>query len=354
MANPIVFRKEIKQGRQYDPRHNFALSTIASEIRYDPLTGDSGRLCHFLFNSAPPTDLSALIANSAVNCPFCPGAVDKVTPRFLEDMLPEGRLRHGAAVLFPNLFPYDDVSAVAVISERHFHPLEDIPKQIIVDGITIARKFLRRIEAGHRESADPGYGIVVWNYLPPAGASQVHPHMQVVHTTNPGNTLRRELAAEKAYREKYGRTYVADLLAMEQAEGARWIGKSGSVSWYTPYVPTGLLGDCVGVFPGRSTLTALSDAEIADFAAGLRQVLRYFAGLGLWSFNLMFFPASMGSTADEHWLTARIVPRFYLNPVLHVSDVAYPQLLMGERLAMVYPEQTAASLRDSMGFGGNH
>jgi galactose-1-phosphate uridylyltransferase len=68
----------------------------------------------------------------------------------------------------------------------------------------------------------------------------------------------------------------------------------------------------------------------------------------------MFFPASMGSTADEHWLTARIVPRFYLNSVLHVSDVAYLQLLMGERLAMVYPEQTAASLRDSIGFGGNH
>jgi hypothetical protein len=190
MANPIVFRKEIKQGRQYDPRHNFALSTIASEIRYDPLTGDSGRLCHFLFNSAPPTDLSALIANSAVTCPFCPGAVDKVTPRFPEDLLPEGRLRHGAAVLFPNLFPYDDVSAVAVISECHFHPLEDIPKQIIVDGITIARKFLRRIEAGHRESADPGYGIVVWNYLPPAGASQVHPHMRPIRAIHSGASWR--------------------------------------------------------------------------------------------------------------------------------------------------------------------
>jgi hypothetical protein len=31
--------------------------------------------------------------------------------------------------------------------------------------------------------------------------------------------------------------------------------------------------------------------------------------------------------------------------VVHVTDVSYPQLLMGERLCMVYPEEMTAKLR---------
>jgi galactose-1-phosphate uridylyltransferase len=350
--NPtIAFHKEIKQGRQYDPRRQFALSTIESEVRYDPLTGNSGRLCHFVFQTPPPTDLQALITASAAQCPFCPDKVLNVTPRFPEDLVPEGRIRQGQAVLFPNLFPYDDISAIAVLSSRHFHPMDDMPVPMIEDGLRIARDFFRRLEARPADGSRPAYGIVTWNYMPPAGASQVHPHLQVIHTTTPGNGLRRELAAEIAYRERHGRCYWQDLLAAEQREGARWIGASGSVLWYTPFVPTGLLGDCVAVFPERATLAAVDDAEITDFARGLRRVLQYFAGRGLWSFNMSLFPAPVGADARYHWLTARLVPRFFLNAQWHVSDVAYLPLLLDERLSMVYPEETAAGLR-AAGVGG--
>ncbi|MEE4378510.1 MAG: hypothetical protein V2J55_13535 [Candidatus Competibacteraceae bacterium] len=346
MAKSIEFRKDIKQGRQYDPRQQFALSTIESEVRYDPLTGNSGRLCHFVFSTVPPADLDGLIAPTAAQCPFCPDKVLSVTPRFPEDLIPEGRLQRGEATLFPNLFPYDDISAVAALSAEHFHPMGDMPVQMIEDGLVLARDFFRRLET-QAATSEPAFGIVTWNYMPPSGASQVHPHLQVIYTTTPGNGMRRELAAETAYRDQYGRTYLEDLLALEKAEGERWIGTSGAVQWLVPFVPTGLLGDCVAVFPGRSTLAAVTDSEISDFARGLKQVLSYFASRGLWSFNMTFFPDRTGSDPATHWLSARLVPRFYLNPQLHVSDVAYLQLLMEERMSMVYPEQTAAGLRNA-------
>lgn len=345
MTSSIAFRKDLKQVRQYDPRKNFELTTVGSEIRYDPLTGDSGRICHFVFKTAPPSDISELVARSAANCPFCPDRVLQVTPRFTEDLIPEGRLRRGPAVLFPNLFPYDDISAVAVISEGHFHSMDDIPVQVVEDGLGIARDFFRRIES--RPAAAPSYGIVTWNYMPPSGGTQVHPHMQVYHTTSPGNALTRELTAERAYRERVGRTYLADLLAAERAEGVRWVGDSSGILWYTPFVPTGTLGDCVAAFPERATLAELTDREIQAFAQDLRRILKAFSAIGLWSFNLMFFPDRAGSSPDVHWLTARLVPRLYLNPVLHVTDVAYLQLLMKESLGMVYPEETAARLRQA-------
>jgi UDPglucose--hexose-1-phosphate uridylyltransferase len=345
MITTLEFRKEIKQGRYYDPRRNFELSTIASEIRYDPLTGDSGRICHFTLTATVPPDLQELAARTAVNCPFCPENVLRVTPRFPENLLPEGRLQYGGAVLFPNLFPYDDISAVAAISERHFLSLEDIPIQVIEDGVGIAREFFRRIEIRCRDETEPGYGIVTWNYLPPAGGTQVHPHIQVTYTSNPGNRLRRELAAEYAYREHHGCTYLAELLAAEREEGVRWLGTSGSVQWYVPFTPTGLLGDCVGVFPERATLSELSDRDIRDCAEGLQRVLRGFSTLGLWSFNLTFFPDRHGASAASHWLNVRVVPRLYLNPVTHVPDVSHLQLLLEEHFAMAYPEETAARLR---------
>jgi galactose-1-phosphate uridylyltransferase len=280
-----------------------------------------------------------------VHCPFCPGALLRVTPRFPEDLLSEGRLQRGEAVLFPNLFPYDDISAVAAISERHFLPMNAIPSQIIEDAVGIAREFFQRIEAQQGSETEAGYGIVTWNYMPPAGGTQVYPHIQVIYTSNPGNRLRHELAAEYAYRERYGRTYLTDLLAAERQEGVRWIGESGSVQWYVPFTPTGLLGDCVGVFPERTALSDLSDRDISDFAQGLQWVLRGFSALGLWSYNLTFFPDRNGAETKCHWLNVRIVPRLYLNPVTHVPDVSYLQLLLEERFAMAYPEETAAHLR---------
>jgi galactose-1-phosphate uridylyltransferase len=103
----------------------------------------------------------------------------------------------------------------------------------------------------------------------------------------------------------------------------------------------------MALFPGRATLAELSDAEIAEFARGLTRVLRAFAGRGLWSFNLTFFPARFGESDGRHWLSARLLPRLYLNSKFHVTDASYMQLLLEESFAMTYPEQTAQVLREA-------
>ncbi len=344
----IIFRKETKTGRQYDPRKNFELTTIESEIRYDPLTGDTGRICHFSLSSTAPEDLEDMAAATAMNCPFCSGMVHDVTPRFPEEILREGRLVHGDAVLFPNLFPYDDLSAVAVISKNHFHSMEDMPTHVVEDGLGVARKFLEIAEPHISQDGSEVFGIVTWNYMPPSGSSQVHPHMQIVATTTPGNAIRREIAAGKTYYEEHGRTYMADLVEIERSTGLRWIGESGTVKWIAPFVPNGLMGDCMAVFPDRSTVLDLNDQDIVDFAIGFRRILKAFSTMGLWSFNLTFLPGAMGTNSDHHWLTAKITPRLFINPTLHVSDVAYLQLHLDERFAMISPEQTAEKLRNIM------
>jgi len=338
----IEFRTETKRARLHDPRRDFALAEIESEVRQDPLTGDTARICHFAMRAPPAPDLAEIDALSRPGCPFCPERIESVTPRFPDDLIPGGRLRHGDATLIPNLFPYDDFSAIAVLCSEHLQRMDAMPERVVVDGVMVARDFIRA--AASRVAGRPAYGIVTWNYMPAAGGTQVHPHMQVVVTAAPGNALGRQLAAAAAFRARTGRVY-ADALLEAERQGARWIGDRGRVAWLAPFTPIGVLGDAMAVIRDRATLTELDDADIADFAASLVRVLRAFAARGLWSFNLCLMPDAFGTAPPRHWLTARLLPRFYLNPKLHVSDASYLQLLLEERFAMLTPEEIGADLR---------
>ncbi len=335
------FRREPRVARLHDPRKGFALTDVESEIRYDPLTGESSRICHFSLPAAAPSDISAIVEARRPGCPFCPGKVAVVTPRFPDDLVPGGRFVRGEAVVFPNLFPYDELSAVLVPSALHDLAMEDVPESLVASGLGAARDFLAstlpRMGGGL-------FGLITWNHMPPAGGTQIHPHMQVVATSEPGNAVRRELAAESAWLASHGRPFAPDLLAAEEAAG-RVVGRTGAWTWYVPFAPTGVLGDCRAVLPGKSSVLGLDDADVAAFAAGLRRALRGFAAMGLWSFNLTFVPDRSDDHSGRHALSARLLPRLYIDPVLHTPDANYLHMLLGERFSMTWPEEVAERLR---------
>jgi galactose-1-phosphate uridylyltransferase len=141
-----------------------------------------------------------------------------------------------------------------------------------------------------------------------------------------------------------------DLLSAEEAAG-RVVGRTGAWTWHVPFAPTGVLGDCRAVLPGKSSVLELDDGDVADFASGLRRVLRGFAATGLWSFNLTFVPDRSGERSGRHALSARLLPRLYIDPVLHAPDANYLHMLLGERFSMAWPEEVAERLRRSFSEG---
>jgi galactose-1-phosphate uridylyltransferase len=254
-------------------------------------------------------------------------------------------MARGEALLVPNLFPYDDVSAILVMCQAHFLPMDGVPPETFADALKLARDFILLAEPSLGER--PAYGIVTWNYMPPSGASQVHPHLQVIVTDTPGNALRRELEAEASFALQHGAAFAQALVQAERG-AERWLGEEGGVAWWVPYCPVGMLGDAQAVFLERASLTECSDGEIDAFARFLTRLLAAYARLGFWSFNLSLLPDARAAGTNRHRLTARLLPRFYLNPKLHNSDVAYLQLLLGEKFAMQYPEAHAAALRGAL------
>lgn len=352
----VLFHSEKKFTTLLDPRQAFAPARIESEIRFDPLTGDSARICHFTGLLPQMPEMKALAASTQHSCPFCRPQVARVTPRFSTDFVTgfdsrgshavDGRLQRGEASLFPNLFPYDDISAIAVMSDAHYFPSDALPIAVVADSIKLARDFFIHCAQRATDSAHQ-YGLLTWNYLPASGGSQIHPHMQVALSSHPGNRLTRELAAERAYQEQHDACYADALLAAERG-GPRWLLQDAVSSWLVPYAPTGVFGDAQAYFPGKPTLADLSDADIDLFAASLVRVIAAFAALGLGSFNLTFFPQRAGESVQDHSLNARLLPRSYLNNTLHVSDASYLQLLLQESFCMRHPEAVAQQLREHL------
>lgn len=318
-----------------DPANDMARKNIPNEIRKDPLTGRTSRICHFRELKWKKPDLDKLIAGTEKWCPFCPDKVLKVTPCFPADIVPEGRMTLGDKFLFPNIAPYDRLSAIATFGNRHYLPMTEIEPQRISDGFRLAMKYFRHLHAmGHPESV---YHLVSWNYMPASGSSIIHPHLQVFATSYAPNMLREKLQAAKTYMEVNGTNYWADLIKAEKANGDRFLGEVGRTTWLTVFAPLGTVGDVVAVVDETCCTLELTDHDLDDIAVGLTKLMAAYDRMGIYNFNMSFFT---GSLKDPHTRFHLIFsPRIYFNPAIGTPDVAALGRLFGESVCMGFPEE---------------
>jgi galactose-1-phosphate uridylyltransferase len=179
--------------------------------------------------------------------------------------------------------------------------------------------------------------------MPPAGGSLVHPHLQCNAGYYPTNFQKEILEASERYHQRTGTNYWSDLLEQEKETGERWVGKTGGVAWLTGFVPRGRLTDIIAVFPGKASITELSNKDLRDFAEGLLKVFKYIGGLNLISFNMSTYS---GLDGKGSWAHARITPRgLLLYSPIETSDQFYYQVLQDENICILPPEAAAAELR---------
>ena len=142
-----------KETVMLNPQKDMAEQRIPSEIRIDPLTGRTARICHFMKLQWEKPDFNALVSGTESWCPFCADKVHVVTPCFPKDLIPEGRLQKDDMVIFPNTAPYDSIGAVATFGARHYIPMTEFTPTLMASAFGFALDFFRRIEStGHPES----------------------------------------------------------------------------------------------------------------------------------------------------------------------------------------------------------
>jgi galactose-1-phosphate uridylyltransferase len=329
----VELRREQVVSEFLDPRRGFERTRLVLEIRWDPLTGQSSRILPPGSLPQPAQqDLETLAEETRSLCPFCADRIESTTPRFPPELLPEGRIRRGEALLFPNLVPYAKWSSVSVYSP-HLHSLraDELTPSLLADNLTAQAMFARAVL---RHDPSSRWVSVNANQLPPSGSSIFHPHLQ--GSANPEPTSVQRLLAD------LGAGRLREYVEFERREGERWIGSSGRVSWVASFAPVGP-AEIRCFITDAASPQELDESAVSELAIGLSQMLALYAALSFQSFNLATY--GVPRSEPDPMLVLRLVGRAYFGPQMR-SDAMWSERLHGEAATDVSPEVVAERGRE--------
>ncbi|GBF34958.1 hypothetical protein DCCM_4078 [Desulfocucumis palustris] len=335
----VNLKRVVNKTLYHDPMNNFELREADSETRFDPLTGQLVRIFPFRKIGFPRFDWTPYVEESRKRfCPFCPDSLEAATPRYPDDFIPGGRLKVGEAVLVPNLHPYEKHTAVVVMTPRHYVPMREITVKLMLDSFNAGLEFLKI--AAEKDPGGTGYCSINWNYMPYAGGSLIHPHLQVISGPEPSSYDGQMITAANEYKENNGANFWDDLVKIER-EGERYIGKTGAADWLATFAPRALV-DVTGVLPGGVSPEDLSQSALENVLEGFKKVVDYYDSVNVPAFNAVLYFAPR---AEEGFrIHARIVGRYTIFPVVG-SDVSHLQVLHNDPWTLHMPESLAGDLK---------
>jgi len=330
-----------------NPFNNFASEEQRVEVRRDPLLGDTSVYNPFMkdkarafFGPNDPELIQTLARESARNCIFCPESVASKTARYPSDLLSEGRIQKGEAVLFANLFSVGAYHPVIALSNAHFLKLSEFAPQLIANGFKAAQEFLRSV---YHKDPSAVFSAVCTNYLLPAGASLVHPHLQMLITPVAYSYHARILDAARSYFEKNGSSYFADLIAEEKRINERYIVRQNNWHWLAAFSPLGS-NEIMAIHEKESDFGELSDDDLSDLSLGISRVLLLFENLGYMSFNYTLYSVRQSEPSGSQRCVFKIISRQNLYPNYRNDDYFLQKMLQSE-LIFNLPEELAEQLR---------
>jgi len=330
-----------------NPLKGFSRDTHLIEIRKDPLLGDTSvynpqqrEKVKTFFGRNDEDLIAQMVRESAGKCLFCGDNVEQSTPRYPSEIVPEGRMRVGEALLFPNLFPVAKYHAIITVTKKHFLRLPEFTPELIADGLKAAQEFARLVCAYDHEAA---FVAVNANYLFPAGASLVHPHLQMIISPMPYSYHARLLKAASEYREGNGSCYYNDLIETEREKGERYAAGRGAWHWLTAFSPLGM-NEITAIHERSTDFCLLPGSDIDDLAYGISKVLLLYDSLGHLSFNYSLLSVRNPVAQDSFRCLLRLVNRQNLSPNYRNDDFFLQKLLQSDFIINL-PEELALQLR---------
>ncbi len=331
----------------HSPLRSNALVSHQIEFRKDPLLGHVSIYSDALSAKReimfPETDveyLKQIVEKTRVSCFLCDGKWEHTTPRYPEDLIPGGRLIRNECVLFPNLFPISTFHAVIVVGSRHYLNLDEFSVDLLYDALNLAFDFIKRVFEKYPEIL---YFTINANYLAPAGASLVHPHLQVLGAALPSTHHAELLDKARSFFDTFGKSYWSELVEKEKSLNERYIGQFHRGHLIASYSPIGV-NEVLGVWPEIGSFDKWDDKDIKSMAEMISKTLTLYHHLGFSTFNFSCFGGQMGTTEDYEACVMRIICRQNVVPH-HRTDDYYFQKLMQNEIIVIKPEELAELFR---------
>lgn len=317
------------------------------EHRTDPLTGTVaslnaafGEKAKAFLGTADLALLDELQERSRAGCPFC-SAGERGT-RFVPELSSEPQVRVGRALAVPNLFAKCGFDAVVIVDPAlHVLYPSRLPAEALADALRACARMVRLARA-----SDPSrvHHVAGMNFLHPGGSSVPHPHLQVHARAVPYSAVARAMEAAAAWRARTGRSFFDALLEHEERDGARWVGRTGAVSWLAAFAPSHQR-EIWGVLPGTASLAAARDEDLAAFADGIARVVSAYEAWGSHPFTLAFQSAPAAGREGEWALHVKLCSRPAFRAVYANYDTWFGPMFVGDEVHTEAPEAYAERLR---------
>lgn len=315
-------------------------------MRRDPITGDevviaSDRIVERTPAPGPDRDPAA--------CPFCPGNERHTRPT-IEAVERDGRwvarafANRRPALVVEELLrvdrhgPFERTSGVGaheVLVEAPEHaPLHTLPVERTADALDLGRRRLSDLRGDRR------LRHLQWfrNHGTGAGASEPHPHAQVVGLPIVPGRVARMGSRAREHHARTGRALLRDVLDAEERHGERLVLREGPVTALCPFAPRHPFEVWLVPAEPRPSLADATDDEVGGLAAAMVRVL---AALARATADAPYTAVALGAPEGEDprgigW-HVRLQPRLLVG--------AGAEEATGVAFHGVFPEQAAAVLR---------
>ena len=260
-------------------------------------------------------------------CPFCPDNVLSATPVF-----PDGsRIIRGESVTFPNLFPFGEWHTVTVLTRDH--TVQEFSFRQIADALSAQAEALKRHD---------GYTSINWNYLPSAGASLTHPHMQAISSRQPSFLPEQYIRAGQRYSARHEGTYWEAVMENER-DSDRFLFGEDEIFWHAHAVPLGER-EIRGILP----VSCVGELEsyIETLARDILSIISFYRTFGTYAFNMAIFFERDGNDRSYSAFCS-FISRINPNPN-STSDSAFMERLHLQPVILTLPEELGVCYRGKL------
>lgn len=272
-------------------------------------------------------------------CPFCPGNLDTMTPCLKKEISTKKRLNYKQSILFPNLFPYTEWSAVSLFDNTHHVEIGTAHLNTYCHSFINCADYLTRVKR-----ADPKaiFMSITQNHLPGAGGSLIHPHLQVHAAKQVSNNHKVLKQRAEEYGAQYNACILSNLLLAEKETGDRYIGRTGKWQWIAAFAPSGFY-EIWGIVASESSLLIPRKEEVwQDLAEGVLNTQKFYKSLNRNAYNLNLLSIEDGNNIP--CLKISLTARSSYAPWVR-SDITGFELATGEMATFTFPESVAAMAR---------
>ena len=339
-----------------------------SEIRYDRLHDDYVIVApERLHRPDCAHDSGKESRKAARNCPFCEGH-EAMTPPEIFALRDRGEANGPGwrTRVVPNL--YKAVRIEAPLQSHGRGPYDlwegfgahevivDTPRHLLrMDAWTVAERrdwlsTLRSRLVDLRRDLRLVYFSLFKNHGRYGGATQSHPHSQLIALPTIPESLLARLHTARHYRQAHGHSLFQGVLDYEEESGNRIVASNEHFLAFCPYASQYAFEvQILAKEAGITSLVDLNDAGLEALARTIgKTVAALYRELGDFDFNITFnTPPMQKSVQTDEWyeeipqfwrLGLRILPRLYNGGGFELES--------GMRINPVVPEEAARLLRD--------